>query len=117
MTSTYLERDRRTEEHVRVEAVIRSVDAAGNWPVTTADNVFDEIERQQDIYKAALAIHEASTKALAVLAERSREHARYVTCDQEWWAVEIDGSHEDTFSSTFGCLPKAIERARREAGR
>lgn len=113
MTSHQLLKPVRTLEQARVDSVIATSKAAGSWPLTPGEGPFDEIERQADIYKAALAIHEASTKALCDLAECSRELARYVTCDQEWWAVEIDGSHDDTFSNTFGQMPEAIARAKR----
>jgi hypothetical protein len=119
MTSTYLERDRRTEVQARFDVTCTDAGKAGNWPASasTAWSEFDEIKRQEAILNCASALTAAYMDAMTALAERSRFHASHVTCDQDEWADEWRDGISDLYGETFARLIAAIERARREAGR
>lgn len=75
----------------------------------------EEISRQDDIHREALAIIDAARTSLHDLARRSQEIRSFVSCDQEDWPTIIRDCLEDMMGDTFGCLPDAIERARRES--
>ena len=91
---------------------------AGGWAdlPSIARDPWDEVARQQDIHDAAMTIVDTARRALLVLANRSRAHRRMVTCDQEDWGTTITDGFDDLVGDTFGCLPEAIARARRELG-
>lgn len=110
-TSEYLNRPLRLVEQATVDRVIADNQDAGNWPVSFDPS--DEIERQQAIYHAAKNILEATENALIKLAVQSQDHRSVVNADQEDWPIDISGFLEDLTNETFGCLPQAIERARR----
>ena len=75
----------------------------------------DEISRQDDIHREALAIIDATRTSLHNLAHQSQQIRSIVSCDQEDWPAIIRDHLEDMLGDTFGCLPDAIERARRES--
>jgi hypothetical protein len=108
----------RSELQARFDIACTDAARAGNWPASasTAWSEFDEIKRQEAILNCASALTAAYLDAMTALAERSRFHASHVTADQDGWSDEWRITISDLFGDTFGCLPKAIERAKREAG-
>lgn len=89
---------------------------AGGWTTTpsSALDPWDEIARQQEIHDAALAVAEAARQSLIALAARSQAHRHLVSCDQDDWGATIADSFTDLVGDTFGCLPRAISRAKRD---
>ena len=108
-TSPYLNRANREWKQAAFEVATARVLDAGNEP-----GVCNEIERQQAIYDAACTIMETAGNALELLAKRSQFHRSEVSADQEDWPQIIRDQLNDMMGDTFGCLPEAIDRARRE---
>lgn len=98
-------------------SLLENAAEAGNWPLsgTNAFDPWDEIDRQQAVHEAAIAIAELARDLLCGLADRSRAYSRYVRCDQEDWSGIIADTLDDMVGETFACLPDAVARARREA--
>lgn len=96
--------------------VLECAVAAGGRPQAAglANDPWDEIARQQEIYDAAMALVETAREALVHLACRSRRHRRLVSCDQDDWHAIIADGFDDMVGDSFGCLPQAIARARRD---
>ena len=111
-TSPYLNQDLRTHEQALFDRTVADRQDAGNWPVSM--DPWDEIERQQAISDAAHDIIRNAENALIKLATQSQDHRSVVNADQDDWLLIITASLQDMVNDTFGCLPKAIARAKRE---